>query len=81
MKVKKVVRGTTSRHVRRYMEGNKRASGSRYVQSRTTPSRSTGSGLKNSLESKYRAEGPFDKNNIEVHLCLSKVKQKRSAAQ
>ena len=51
MKVK-VVRGTTSRQVRRYMEGNKRASRSRYVQSRTTPSRSTGSGLKNSLESK-----------------------------
>ena len=57
MKVKKVVRGTTSRHwkVRRYMEGNKRASRSRYVQSRTTPSRSTGSGLKNSLESKIQS--------------------------
>ena len=54
MKVK-VVRGTTSRQVRRYMEGNKRASRSRYVQSRTTPSRSTGSGLKNSLESKIQS--------------------------
>ena len=57
MKVK-VVRGTTSRQVRRYMEGNlnKRAtSRSRYVQSRTTPSRSTGSGLKNSPESKIQS--------------------------
>ena len=31
------------------LEGNKRASRSRYVQSRTTPSRSTGSGLKQRL--------------------------------
>ena len=66
MKVKKVVRGTTSRQVRRYMEGNNEVNLLyfppvflrrllRYVQSRTTPSRSTGSGLKNSLESKIQS--------------------------
>ena len=61
MKVKKVVRGTTSRQVRRYMEGNNEVNLLYFTPVflrrllRTTPSRSTGSGLKNSLESKIQS--------------------------
>ena len=63
MKVK-VVRGTTSRQVRRYMEGNKRASGSRYVPFSLEPLPAGQRALDSRivLKVKYRADGSFDKN-------------------
>ena len=67
MKVKKVVRGTTSRHVRRYIiwkEIKPWASGSRYVPFSLEPLPAGQRALDSRivLKVKYRADGSFDKN-------------------